>query len=486
MGTKSMQTGRPVDTTHALVWASWMGQRPADGWALFDHWGEQGLAFDGETFGQLLSDASFSRNAPAESRLLHRMEESCAYEDLTSLFTWAAGSVQPAPGPKIDMKFDVRVIGDNRARGTHVKFAALVAHIVTADVGGVMPILSSVSVFAELGGLGGLKSYLKVSGSRADKFDEAVRSRPPQRAEIAVEYGSFIGTTTIRLAARARVKSQTVHVLGFEVEPVHVVVSRWLIELARLSWAAEVWAGVGADSARRAADEFGHLSWRFVFFDHRGTKFHQDLTMLEAHQVLAPGGLVVADNVLRPGAPLLLWHVYNSNSYESVTWAFMDNTPFPGEDWLTVATYSGGPGWRRPWPPANLERLSWDSDRWRRKSQEGGLRVSDWSAFAHHAAEELAKCGIEAQPWYDPNAPPPEPEDSNNEEHRSNNEEHHNEANAWKDQDGHGELENVSDHFFNGLTADTVEQWEHHEGNARAGADEIDLGDNWDDSQPHF
>jgi len=413
------ETGRPLETTHALLWASWAAGSPEEGWVLFEGWGGRGLAFDPESFGQLFADCAFARRQQHEAGLLRSMERSCAFEELLPLFELGDSAAPPLPdGLEVDMKFDLRASPDGRPRGSHGKLASLVSYLGAAEVGGVMALLAAVSVFADEGGLGGLRSYLKIAGSRADKLFEASKSRPPGGAEIAVEYGAFLGTSAVRLADLAGKAAselglpRRVQVLSFEVEPVHVVAARWLVELCGLSWACEIWPGLGGDAAKRAVDEFGGLSWRLVFFDHRGTKFHEDLAQLERPLgVLAPGAVVVADSVLRPGAPLLLWHLHTGGAFEAVTWAFMDSTPCPGEDWMTVARYGGEPGRSRPWPPASLERLSWDSDRWRRKSQDGGLRASDWSAFALHAAEELARCGVEAQPWFDPNAPPPPQEE---------------------------------------------------------------------------
>jgi len=333
------------------------------------------------------------------------MLRSCSFDDLVDLFEWNRGLTAPAPGPELDMKFDLRASPDGRARGTHARFAQLAGHLLNVEAWGAWPVLAAVEAFADGGGLGGLRSYLKIVGSRADKLDEALQLRLPRSGEVAIEYGAFIGTTTIRLADRTTQgghgSQRTLRVVAFEVEPVHLCFARWLVNLAGLSWAAEIWPGIGRDMAQRAADEFGQVSFFLVFFDHRGTKFHEDLAQLEQLRLLGPRSLVIADNVLRPGAPQFLWHVHSCASYETTTWAFMDNTPFPSEDWLSVAVYTR-PSWHSPWPPASLERLSWDSDRWRRKSQDGGLRQSDWSAFALHAAEELARCGIEATPWFDP------------------------------------------------------------------------------------
>ena len=44
----------------------------------------------------------------------------------------------------------------------------------------------------------------------------------------------------------------------------------------------------------------------FLFDDHFFT-VHQDLHVLEERALLAPGAAVIADNVLKPGAPRFLW-----------------------------------------------------------------------------------------------------------------------------------------------------------------------------------
>ena len=71
------------------------------------------------------------------------------------------------------------------------------------------------------------------------------------------------------------------------------------------------------------------------------------------------------------------------------------------EDWMVVATYRGPTGAQAaPWPPPpSLRRLAWDSDKWRRKSEEGGVRISEWAAFAAHARQVFIDCGLEARPW---------------------------------------------------------------------------------------
>ena len=57
-----------------------------------------------------------------------------------------------------------------------------------------------------------------------------------------------------------------------------------------------------------------------IFFDQRGTRFHTDLWMLEAEGLLKDGCAVLADNVLKPGAPHFLWYLQQSPKYASGWW----------------------------------------------------------------------------------------------------------------------------------------------------------------------
>jgi len=55
----------------------------------------------------------------------------------------------------------------------------------------------------------------------------------------------------------------------------------------------------------------------FVFFDQRGSGYKADLEVLERDGLLAEGAIIVADNVLKPGAPAYLWHVLCGGGYDT-------------------------------------------------------------------------------------------------------------------------------------------------------------------------
>jgi len=328
------------------------------------------------------------------------MEGCSAFEELKDIFSWCAGDAEEETSTNYTMKFDVRTCpGSNRGRGTHSKLSLLVTHMLGSGAQDAATAMEAVREHSY-----GVGQWLKVAGDgKANLIEHALRLRPSRFGEVALECGVFVGYTTIRIGQRAVedgiANAAKPLVIGLEVEPVHACVARWMVDLAKLSCAVEVWAGMAHDLILRIGDEFGMRSTRLCFMDHRGTKFHEDLDRLERLGFFPPGARIIADNVLKPSAPAFLWVTNRSGSYDTTNWAVGEFVQHHVEDWMVVSEYLH-PGGYAPWPPAALARLAWDSDKWRRKSEEGSVRVSEWAAFARHARQVFLECGIEARPWY--------------------------------------------------------------------------------------
>jgi len=242
-------------------------------------------------------------------------------------------------------------------------------------------------------------------------LEHVLRARACRSGEFTVEFGVFVAYTTMRIGQRVaedmslkqhalNARKEGLHsmVVGLEVEPVHVCVARWMLDIAHLSQLCEVWSGIAHDLLFRVGDEFGVHAIRLAFMDHRGTKFHEDLLRLEQNGLLMPGAKIVADNVLKPSAPAFVWMVNNSCSYKTVNWAVGEFVQYNVEDWMVVCDYWQPNGYA-PLLPAALRRLAWDSDKWRRKSEEDSVRISEWAVFAKHARQIFQDHGIEAKPW---------------------------------------------------------------------------------------
>merc|ERR1712008_17384 len=98
-------------------------------------------------------------------------------------------------------------------------------------------------------------------------------------------------------------------------------IARNIIAFAGLMHAVDVWTGHSQDLlprlAARSAAEVDSTRFSMVFMDQRGSRYDEDLDLLESCGLLLSGAIIVADNVLKPGAPLFLWRVLTGGSYDT-------------------------------------------------------------------------------------------------------------------------------------------------------------------------
>merc|ERR1712151_994677 len=113
---------------------------------------------------------------------------------------------------------------------------------------------------------------------------------------------------------------------------------------------------------------------------------------------MSDGGLIVADNVLKPGAPYFLWEMHYSPLWDFQIVSLREYASEDIEDWMSVSSFHGkcDPGARvsLPEPPRCLEKLAFETDvmRWRAMTEQ--LNVSDWVRNSHHVRQTLGEHGI--------------------------------------------------------------------------------------------
>eukprot|EP00811_Abedinium_folium_P034273 NODE_7169_length_1602_cov_5.592542.p1 GENE.NODE_7169_length_1602_cov_5.592542~~NODE_7169_length_1602_cov_5.592542.p1 ORF type:complete len:256 (+),score=89.79 NODE_7169_length_1602_cov_5.592542:592-1359(+) len=234
-------------------------------------------------------------------------------------------------------------------------------------------------------------TFLKLAGGAKRKLlERAADVAPPG---IVVELGTYVGYSAMVLAARPEPRN----VVSIELDPVCALVARSTVEMAELSSHVDVWVGGSEDAARYVRDRFGPASVAMLFMDHRGSLFHGDLLAFEQLGLLADGARVVADNVLKPGAPRLLWHLRHNDAFE------MDLVAVPEfglghaclEDWVAVCLYRAGMAHAPPPPPPKaIVDLARDADAMRRRSLHGDVTISAWAEHAAAAKAQLLKIGI--------------------------------------------------------------------------------------------
>mmetsp|Transcript_16696 Transcript_16696/g.47505 ORF Transcript_16696/g.47505 Transcript_16696/m.47505 type:complete len:472 (+) Transcript_16696:316-1731(+) len=190
-------------------------------------------------------------------------------------------------------------------------------------------------------------AWLKVAGGAKGEVLEGLARATAARhgASVAVELGTFIGYTAVRLAAALRgcrgvgALPRRARVATVESDPVHVAVARHFIDLVQVAAVVEVQPGMARDAAPLLVEEFGPSAAELVFMDQKGTAFHTDHALLDALGTRPPGAGVLSDNVLRPGAPVYAWVVSRALPPRAhMFWSlpeFLEES-FGVEDWMAL------------------------------------------------------------------------------------------------------------------------------------------------------
>ncbi|CAE8623136.1 unnamed protein product, partial [Polarella glacialis] len=255
----------------------------------------------------------------------------------------------------------------------YAKELGLLRHVLeTAHAGDPASVVAAVESF----GQGALNLWLKVAGgSKASALTAAVAGAPP--GGRVLEIGTYCGFSSICMAMRL----PGVKISTLELDPMHMVVARNMHAFAGLADRIEVWTGHSKDLLTRSGGP------RFLqggkqpavlsalFMDQRGSRYDEDLAALEADGRFLPGAVVVADNVLKPGAPLFLWRVAGRGAVGQYASQILSLKEFamPSEDWMS-ATVRLPPPKRRSKAslisvpelrPAELIQLDREADRMR-------------------------------------------------------------------------------------------------------------------------
>lgn len=172
------------------------------------------------------------------------------------------------------------------------------------------------SVLAALELWGERYPMYQIGGTKGVIVDRVVKSTQPL---LAVEIGSFLGYSAVRIGRLLPVGARLVCI---EASPDFAAIAEAVVRYARLS--ASFVVAKGSDCAA----SLGSSRIDFLFLDHAKSCYAPDLLKLEDAGLVQRGTVVLADNVVYPGAPGYLEHVaaprYETKlvpaPYESVGW----------------------------------------------------------------------------------------------------------------------------------------------------------------------
>lgn len=112
------------------------------------------------------------------------------------------------------------------------------------------------------------------------------------------------------------------------------------MELAGLAHIVEVIEGTASSSIKQLVEEGKITCIDFLFLDHVEDLYEEDFKVVETLGVLKKGAMVVADNVLRPGAPEYRKFIREKEEGGWKSWG-VQGLIWPG-DFEVSATFSMG------------------------------------------------------------------------------------------------------------------------------------------------
>ncbi|KAM3878386.1 catechol O-methyltransferase B [Diretmus argenteus] len=129
-----------------------------------------------------------------------------------------------------------------------------------------------------------------------------------------LELGTYCGYSTVRIAS---LLPPNARLLTLEFNPHYAAIARQVIAWAGLEEKVVVIEGPSADWIPKMKEHFGVKTFDLVFVDHWKDRYLPDTKLLEECGLLRKGSILLADNVICPGAPDYLEYVRGSKRYES-------------------------------------------------------------------------------------------------------------------------------------------------------------------------
>ena len=153
---------------------------------------------------------------------------------------------------------------------------------------------------------------MNVGDDKGKVVEAEVKKKKPQ---VAVELGGYCGYSAVLIGA---LLPKGGHLYSIEIDALHAAIATKILEFAGLSSAVTVLVGTAATQVSVLKSRFHADHIDFLFIDHVKTKYLSDFLLLEAANVFVPGSVVVADNVIVPGAPDYLAHIRADRNWSSV------------------------------------------------------------------------------------------------------------------------------------------------------------------------
>jgi catechol O-methyltransferase len=144
---------------------------------------------------------------------------------------------------------------------------------------------------------------ISIGAHKANILSSLISKEEPK---TVVELGGYLGYSAILFAdamRRSNSSAQGLKVWSLEMNAEFASIAEKLIDIAGLSDIATVVVGSAEESLRKLKNEERLVKVDMVFLDHAEELYVADFKVCEELGLLGEGSVVVADNVVRPGAP---------------------------------------------------------------------------------------------------------------------------------------------------------------------------------------
>uniref|UniRef100_A0A8H7KEE5 catechol O-methyltransferase n=1 Tax=Bionectria ochroleuca TaxID=29856 RepID=A0A8H7KEE5_BIOOC len=185
---------------------------------------------------------------------------------------------------------------------------------------------------------------INIGPDKAEKVAGLISEKKPK---ILVELGGYVGYSALWFGSSLKNAHKDSNIAGdqvvywsLEADPVFAGIAMNLVDLAGLGDVVKIVTGKAAESLTRLKEEGKFDKVDMLFLDHIEDLYVTDLKVAESLGLLKKGSIVVADNVLRPGAPDYKKYVEQHPSMETQT---IKGLIIPGEfeDEIEVTEYKG-------------------------------------------------------------------------------------------------------------------------------------------------
>ncbi|KAG8455939.1 hypothetical protein GDO86_001946 [Hymenochirus boettgeri] len=141
-------------------------------------------------------------------------------------------------------------------------------------------------------------------------LDNIVKETDPS---VVLELGTYCGYSSVRIS---RLLKPGARVFTVEMNSDYAAIAKKIIEFAGLKDKVQILEGSTSDIIPQLKKKFEVNTLDLVFVDHWKDKYKQDTQLLEKCSLLKRGSVVVADNVIVPGAPDFLEYVRTCGRYD--------------------------------------------------------------------------------------------------------------------------------------------------------------------------